>query len=59
MKKLTPEIMSDICTYMNDDIREQVHSGLVPCTLEEFLKRYLELDSDFMNLLKSEFKYIL
>lgn len=59
MEKLTQEIMSDICTYMDDDIREQVHGELAPCTPEEFLKRYLELDPEFIELLQSEFKYIL
>ena len=44
---------------MDDDIREQVHGELAPCTPEEFLKRYLELDPEFIELLQSEFKYIL
>ena len=28
---------------MDDEIREQVHSELAPCTEEEFLTRYQEL----------------
>lgn len=44
-----------ITTYMNDDIREQVHAELAPCTAREFLGRYLELDPDFQDLLDSEF----
>ena len=40
---------------MNDDIREQVHAELAPCTPEEFLTRYLQLDCKFINLLLSEF----
>lgn len=40
---------------MDDDIREQVHRELAPCTSEEFLSRYLELDKSFVNVLRSEF----
>lgn len=44
-----------ITAYMNDDIREQIHAELAPCTAKEFLDRYLELDPDFQDLLDSEF----
>ena len=30
-------------TMMDDEIREQVHAELAPCTDEEFLTRYQEL----------------
>ena len=40
-----------IVNLMNDEIREQVHMELAPCTDEEFLKRYLELDPEFENVL--------
>ena len=40
---------------MDDEIREEVHAELAPCTETEFLKRYLELDEAFYNLLNSEF----
>lgn len=49
------ELMNTISTYMNDVIREKVHFELAPCSQEEFLKRYLELDSDFAKLLYNEF----
>ena len=29
--------------YMDDDLREQVHQELAPCTDEEFMTRYREL----------------
>lgn len=45
-----------LATYMDDDIRERVHSELAPCMPEEFLSRYLELDPDFVDLLLSEFR---
>lgn len=47
--------MDVIAVYMDDDKREQVHFELAPCDPEEFLKRYLELDPDFMDVLKNEF----
>ena len=47
--------LDEIAGYMNDEIREQVHAELAPCTPEEFLTRYLQLDCEFINLLFSEF----
>ena len=44
------EKMWDVIAYqMDDDIREDVHFELAPCTEEKFLQRYLELSSsDFV-----------
>lgn len=53
---LTKELMDTIATYMDDDIRETVHFELAPCEPEEFLKRYLELDPNFSELLDNEFE---
>ena len=53
--ELTQELMDTIASYMDDDKRETVHAELAPCEPEEFLKRYLELDPDFEELLKNEF----
>lgn len=44
-----------IVNLMNDEIRERVAFELAPCTEEEFLKRYLEIDPDFQNVLDTEF----
>lgn len=44
-----------ITNYMQDDLREQVHAELAPCSPKEFLARYLELDPDFQTLLETEF----
>lgn len=52
---LNEKTMNAITCYMDDDKREQVHAELAPCTNEEFLKRYLELDPQFESLLKNEF----
>ena len=55
MTKITKSKFETIASYMNDEIREQVHAELAPCTETEFLERYLELDEEFYNLLNSEF----
>lgn len=47
--------LDEIAVYMNDEIREQVHAELAPCTPDEFLTRYLQLDCELINLLLSEF----
>lgn len=55
MEKIDQKTMDAIAVYMDDDKREQVHFELAPCDPEEFLKRYLELDPDFEDVLKSDF----
>ena len=45
----------EIALYMNDEIREQVHAELVPCSPKQFLTRYLELDPEFQEILDTEF----
>ena len=56
MAKLTQETFETICTYMDDEIRDHVHVTIdLPCTPEECLNRYLELDPDFKEVLDSEF----
>ena len=53
--KIHDELMQNIATYMDDDIRERLHAEICGCTNEEFLKQYLELDPDFEELLYGEF----
>lgn len=55
--RLDQKMMDAIAVYMDDSKREQVHRELAPCTPEEFLTRYCELDPDFEDLLKSEFSF--
>lgn len=56
MTKITKSGYEIMVTYMNDEIREQVHAELAPCTRTQFLKRYLELDYNFYTLLFIEFR---
>lgn len=53
--ELTQELIDAIAVYMDDEKREKVHFELAPCDPVDFLKRYLELDPDFEEVLKSEF----
>jgi hypothetical protein len=41
--------MEVIAHYMDDELREQVHAELAPCTDEEFLTRYIELHKAKFN----------
>jgi hypothetical protein len=49
----------DIATYMIDDLREKVNSELAPCSQDEYMRRYLELDPEFAELLGSEFGIVI
>ena len=39
--KLNTEEMENIATYMNDEIREDLHFEMAPCEPEEFLRAYV------------------
>ena len=56
-RSITDDDMQTIAGYMTDEIREQVHAELAPCTHEAFIARYLDLDPDFEILLKNEFEF--
>lgn len=49
------ELMFNIATYMDDDIRESLHINYAPCSNEKFLAHYLESDPLFAQLLEQEF----
>lgn len=40
MKKITDNTMEAIASYMDDEIREQVHFKFSPCSNECFVKQY-------------------
>ena len=56
-RKINNEDMNNIADYMNDEIREQLHSELAPCENEDFIKAYLEKDPEFINMLENEFEF--
>lgn len=49
------KMMDAIVVLMDDEMREKTHFETAPCSNEEFLKRYCELDPQFESVLKSEF----
>lgn len=56
-KDVSQEELQIIAMYMDNDIREKVHFELAPCTPYEFLKRYCELDKNFIDILENEFHF--
>lgn len=52
---LSQKEMDIIASYMDDEIREDLHGDLAPCKPEEFLLAYLERDPEFLELLENEF----
>ncbi len=57
-RRITQEDMNNIGSYMDDEIREDLHSKLAPCSPDVFISAYLELDPDFLVLLQNEFDYM-
>jgi hypothetical protein len=53
--ELKQELMDNIATYMDDDIREDLHCKLAPCEPELFLQEYIKRDPKFERLLWEEF----
>lgn len=56
-REITQDDMDNIGSYMDDEIREELHSALSPCEPAVFLKAYLDKDPDFRELLESEFDF--
>ena len=52
---ITQELMDIIATYMNDDIREDLHFRLAPCEPDLFLRESVKRDPEFEKLLYDEF----
>ena len=56
-RKITDEDMRNISGYMDDEIREELHGHLAPCSHEDFLKAYIERDPDIIPILENEFEF--
>lgn len=56
-RAITDRDMEAIASYMDDDIREDLHCDLAPCTHDEFITAYLEQDPEFEELLRTEFNF--
>lgn len=49
------ETMDKIASFMNQKLYAKVYEELAPCTHEEFLRRYLELEPGFSVVLEQRF----
>lgn len=56
-RMITNDDMENIAGYMDDEIRERLHSELAPCTHEDFIAAYLREDPDFEDLLRRKFDF--
>lgn len=56
-RAITQQDMDDIARFMNDDIREELHRELAPCSPDEFIRAYLQRDPDFVNVLEETFRW--
>lgn len=56
-RNITDDDMQIIASYMDDDIREALHSEIAPCSNEYFILSYIGRDPEFETLLRSEFEF--
>ena len=54
---ITKKDLDDIAIYMDNDIREELHRELAPCSPDEFLRAYLQRDPDFRDVLEGTFQW--
>ena len=57
VKFLTESEWDAVVNLMDDETRERVHEEIAPCTMREFLARYLELSPEFWDALEQEFGF--
>lgn len=55
MAEIKEKTWQAIVSYMDDDIREDVHLDMAPCSNEDFLREYLKRDPGFAEILRTEF----
>ena len=56
-RAITNEDMKNIAEYMNDEIREELHGKLAPCSDEKFLLEYIKRDPEILEILRNEFDF--
>ena len=56
-RKITDEDMRSIADYMDDEIREELHSRLAPCSAEKFLLEYIKADPEILPILQNEYHF--
>lgn len=55
LSEVTYTDMEIIADYMDDCLREYIHSHYSPCTPEKFLREYIRREPSFEDVLKREF----
>ena len=56
-RAITNEDMQNIAGYMIDEIREELHGKLAPCSNEKFLREYIKRDPEILEILRNEFDF--
>ena len=49
---VTQQQLDELATYMYDDIREELHAKLAPCTPDEFLAAYVKRDPEIKSIMR-------
>ena len=53
---ISADVLLQAAGLMNDSLREKVHAELAPCTNDQFVQRYCQLDASFADTMYDEFK---
>ncbi|WP_432315480.1 hypothetical protein [Collinsella aerofaciens] len=46
---ISADVLLQAAELMNDSLREKVHAELAPCTNDQFVQRYCQLDPSFAD----------
>lgn len=57
-RAITNDDMCNISDYMIDEIREELHGKLAPCSNEKFLQEYIKRDPEILEILRNEFDFL-
>lgn len=49
---VTQEQLNELALYMYDDLREELHAKLAPCTPEAFLAAYVKRDPEIKSIMR-------
>lgn len=53
---ISADVLLQAASLMNETLREKVHAELAPCTNDQFVQRYCQLDPSFADTMYDEFK---
>lgn len=52
---ISADVLLQAAGFMNESLREKVHAELAPCTNDQFVQRYCQLDPSFADTMYGEF----